>query len=244
VVRQLVVSLFLQQRLREAIGGHIGASREVPDSQSADLAGGGQIGIEQRRRHRQHAGVVVEPIRGVVAGEPGGHIDVEREQVADGMLILGTIQPVEGRRTTRVRVGRSRLVQSTLERSNQVDVGRFIGSLGADRWHRAGLQFSQYLFPHLGIGARVGRVDPVQREPGREASVVVTAHAVLVEQCLLARHRGLGLTTRRRRSGFGRDRMGQRQRPGHSRTDRVPPGPSRQPPPSLHASLLSVSDRI
>ena len=71
--------------------------RRIADGQRADPARGGQILLEQRRRDLQDIGDVVEPVRLVVGRQERRRVDVEREHVAHGGGIFGTVQPVERR---------------------------------------------------------------------------------------------------------------------------------------------------
>ena len=67
----------------------VGADREAADS-----ARGRQVLFEQRRRDAQHAGLVVEPVALVVGGQQVGDVHLQVEQIADGVAVLGAVQPV------------------------------------------------------------------------------------------------------------------------------------------------------
>ena len=54
-----------------------GGSGVVAEREAADLRGGGDVGLHQRRRDLQAAGHVVESVAGVVGGQVGGDVDVE-----------------------------------------------------------------------------------------------------------------------------------------------------------------------
>ena len=64
------------------------------DGEAADLAGRRQVLLEQRRRHAQHAGLVVEPVALVVGRQQVGDVHVHAEQVADRVAVLGAVQAV------------------------------------------------------------------------------------------------------------------------------------------------------
>ena len=49
----------------------------------------------KRRRHLQHARDVVEPVARIVWREERGDVHVQMEQIANDVLVFGTIQPVE-----------------------------------------------------------------------------------------------------------------------------------------------------
>ncbi len=69
----------------------------VADRQRADLARRRQVPLEQHGRNAQRVGDVVEAVCRIVWRKQRGRIDVEREQVADGVGILGAIQPMHER---------------------------------------------------------------------------------------------------------------------------------------------------
>src|SRR5262249_27362773 len=85
--------------LRSVAPGAVGDGRrpdcDVPDGQSADLAGRGQIVLEQRRRYAKDVSVVVEPAARIVGRQERRRIDVESEDVANRVRILGAIEPVQ-----------------------------------------------------------------------------------------------------------------------------------------------------
>ena len=78
--------------------------RGIADGETADVGRGGQIFLQQHRRHRQHVADVVKAVSRIVGGEKRCGIDLERNQVANRVGILGTIQPV-GRRAAGIGFG-------------------------------------------------------------------------------------------------------------------------------------------
>jgi hypothetical protein len=79
----------------ESSGGTRKASRitslSVPTGQAAHLARRPEILLEERRRNAQHAGDVVEAEALVVRRQQARPVDLQVEQVADGVAVLGAI---------------------------------------------------------------------------------------------------------------------------------------------------------
>ena len=80
--------------------------------------GGGQVHLHQDRRDREHVADVVESIADIVGREVIGRAEVEADQVADRVVVLGAIEPPD--RHPRRRVG--------LVRSERADRARRRGS--------------------------------------------------------------------------------------------------------------------
>ena len=64
---------------------------------AADLARRADVSFHQRRRHGEHVRHVVEAVAHVVGRQQRRDIHVDRQQVADGVGVLGAIQPVQRR---------------------------------------------------------------------------------------------------------------------------------------------------
>ena len=75
-----------------------GRDLRAGDGEAADLPRRREIALHQRRRHAQHGRVVVEPVRLFVGRQQRRDVDVEIEQVANGVAVLGSIQPMHRRR--------------------------------------------------------------------------------------------------------------------------------------------------
>ncbi len=70
--------------------------RRVADREPADLAGGRDVALEQHRRNAERARDVVEAEARVVGRQQRGCVDLEREQIADRIRVLGAIHAVQG----------------------------------------------------------------------------------------------------------------------------------------------------
>ena len=64
----------------------------VADREARDLRRRRQVLLEQRRRHAQHVRDVVEAVAFVVGRQELGRVDLEAEQVADRVAVLGAVQ--------------------------------------------------------------------------------------------------------------------------------------------------------
>ena len=73
------------------VAGHDG---RVAHRQRAQLPGRVQVALEQHRRGAQQIGDVVEAVAGFVRRQERHRIDVEIEQVLDGVGVLDPVQPV------------------------------------------------------------------------------------------------------------------------------------------------------
>src|SRR5690348_2364043 len=69
--------------------------RRGANRQAADLLGCRQIAAQQRRREVGHRDVV-EAVAQFIGRQPGRYVNVERQQIAYGVLIFRSIQPPEG----------------------------------------------------------------------------------------------------------------------------------------------------
>ena len=167
---------------------------EIPDRQRADFPGRGQIALLQRRRDAQDVGDVVETVRGVVRRQQRCCVDVRREQIADGVRVLG---PIESMQHGPARVGRrdGRPVKLLFEPCRQTAVTGLIGMPRTLRGHGARLKFPHDLFPHLGAPGHLREIQCLERESGGPHPLVVTDHAVLVNDVASG---GTGGTGRRR----------------------------------------------
>ena len=75
------------------------------DGPVEDRLGGGQVFLQQQRRERQHVADVVEAVTDVVVGEIGGGLEVDADQVADRVVILGPVEPADRDPAVIVRPG-------------------------------------------------------------------------------------------------------------------------------------------
>src|SRR5262249_9703210 len=61
-----------------------------------DALGGGEVLLHEQRRQRQHVGDVVEAVADVVGGEVLGGVEIYADEVADGVVVFGAVEPANG----------------------------------------------------------------------------------------------------------------------------------------------------
>ena len=155
-------------------GDLAGRGAPVTDRQPADLRGGGQVRLHQGGREQLRVGDVVEVRalrieRQVVAG-----IDVERQQIADRLRILGPIQPLERPSSRRYRLG---LVHLRFERLGERGQHGRIGAAAPGRRHLPGPELANHLLGGVAIGGGVVNGVTLEREVAGLGAVAVTSHA-------------------------------------------------------------------
>jgi hypothetical protein len=190
--------------------------------EGGDLPGRGQIALLQRRRHAEHVGDVVEAVGRVVWRQQRRHVDVERQQVADGVLVLRAIQPVQ-HRPPGIGTAERLAIERRLQPRHQT-VGR-LGVRAARPFgrHHARAHLADDLLPQVRVLRDPGQIGRIEGEAARLQPLVVTAHAVAVDDRpeLLGRighrRRGLRLAPGRhagRRTLCGEHRAGEPQAAG------------------------------
>ena len=177
-----------------------------PDSQPANLARGRNVAVEQCGRQVAH-GHVVEAVAALVRGQERRRVDIESQQVADGVLVLGAVEAPERLRAARIRILLRRGVQRCLQPLEH-GLARLGGRLRpVGRRHGAGAQLLHHRFPCHGPFGDVQSVYLLETEPRGLEAVVVAGHAVAVEQ--LPAVRGAGRRRRRGRRCHGGGRRSQ-----------------------------------
>ena len=89
---------------RFVYGVPTGRAPGVADRLHGDGARGGEVLVEERRRHLQHLGDVVEAVAQVVLRQQRRGIDLETEQVAHRVRVFAAVQAMQ-LHVARVRVG-------------------------------------------------------------------------------------------------------------------------------------------
>ena len=157
-----------------------GFSVGSPNGQTRHGGRGRQVALEQRRRHRQHAGDVVEPVRIGLVGDERSAVHVERQQIADGVRVFGAIQAVHGH-AAGIRRRFRRGVERGFERGNQA-AGTRHRPAGARRAaaSRACAACARPS-PRSRRVARAADVGRVEHQPAGLQPRVVAGQAVFVE---------------------------------------------------------------
>ena len=160
-------------------------SRRITHRQTADLPGRRQVPFGQHRRHRQDIRDVVEPVAGVVGRQQRLAVDLESEEITDGVGVLGPVQPVDSRTPSRVRVGHGDRIERPLEPGGDTFVLGVVRTRPAGWRHRPCPQLADHVLPELDLGtvlANLIEIQLLQRQPGGQRPVVVTGDTVAVEE--------------------------------------------------------------
>ena len=89
----------------------------------------------------------------LVAGQQRGDIDIEGQQVADGVLIFGAVEPAEGIGAAGIGMGGGRAVERGFQRGDERVVGALIRAGAVRRAACSARAVCGRLFPRL-PGAR------------------------------------------------------------------------------------------
>ena len=202
---QAVEVVVLREHRRHEIGRDARTDRVAADGQPADAPGRPEVPLKQQRRHAQRVGDVVEPVARVVRRQQGRDIHVQREQVPDGVGVLGAVEAVKDggpwkigpRRPGRIEVGFG-VAPGTHRASPSPDAAGRPAAWPPARSLRT--TFSQVSASRpTSFRSSVSRVSPTARScaasgeaaPPRPLhdALVVAGHAVAVEQ--FARRSGM-----------------------------------------------------
>src|SRR5581483_9105609 len=89
------------------------------DREPRDLLCGVQVPLGEQRRQLQHAGDVVEAVADFVGRQHRRAIDVEREQVAYGVLIFRPVQTMKRLGASRIWMRRGGSIERSFERRRE-----------------------------------------------------------------------------------------------------------------------------
>ena len=96
----------LDQQPRDVVGLDRRAGQRPAQRLTRDFLRGRHVPIQERRRNRQHVGDVVEPVLiGIVGGKQRADVDLDAEEIADGVGVLRAVQAMH-RRTAGIRRSR------------------------------------------------------------------------------------------------------------------------------------------
>ena len=140
-------------------GGLAGAA----DGEAGDFLGGGDVAVEEGGREIAD-GDVVEAVARFVIGEEVGGVELDGEQVADRVLVLGAVEAAEGGGAAGVGAGAGGGVEVRGEGGDDALVSCFIGPGLAVRGHLAVVEFAEDLFPEGGMGGGVAGVEGLEVE--------------------------------------------------------------------------------
>ena len=164
---------------------HRGADRRA-DGQPADAPRRGQVALEPAGVEPAEADVVESRAR-VVRRQERRDVDLQVQQVADRVPVLGRVQAPQRVGAAGIGTGRGGPVELGLQERGQAGVGLAVGARAACRRHHSRPQLAHHLLPDLGVVADARHVDRVEGQPRGAQVVVVAGDAVAVEQGLLGR---------------------------------------------------------
>ena len=175
--------LFLRQVRLQPNGGAARRETRAADRELADFLSRGDITFEQRRRQIAD-GDVVESVAGRIARQQRCCVEVQREQVANGVLIFSAIQPAERIGPAGIRRGDGDLSSAVSSESSAA-----VRTLRRDD-ARPGeasdaREASGRLFPRRPSDRREPVCDGIELEATGSHLVVVTRQAVRRDQGLV-----------------------------------------------------------
>ena len=113
--RQPIHAVVLLQVGCQAVGLAHHRRRRTPDRHPADRPRRSEIALQQRLRHPQRGPDVVEAVAGIVGGQQGVDVDLQGQQVPDGVAVLGAVETVERRGSAGIGSRRGRPIQLALQ---------------------------------------------------------------------------------------------------------------------------------
>ena len=153
-----------------------GFRRIAHESAVGDLGRRVKILLHQQRRQRQHVADVVEAIADVVGGKIVGGLELDGQQIANRVGILGPVEPPQrhvARIDSRVKIGR---FEHGLDRGDGAATFCFRGLLGIFRRHELLAEHAQGPLPGgVILGVSAGRRFEPNVALGRVAAVAVGA---------------------------------------------------------------------
>ena len=187
--RQPLDVLVLRQILRHAIGVAAGAQGGIAHGHGADAGRRREVALLQRGRHAEHVGDVVEAEGGIVGRQQRGHVHVERQQVADGVAVLGPVEAMQ-HRPARVGPRDGAAIETVLDVGDERLQRLRVGAPDALRRHDAGADLPHHLLPDVGVLGQPREVQAVEGQAAGLEARVVAGDAVPIDQGLVRGRRG------------------------------------------------------
>ncbi len=155
----------LNESSRNVVGLIGDRKLRIADCERADLACRREIALQQQRRHLQHVGDIVESVADVVGRQQLRNVDVEREQIANGVGVFGPVEAME-RGAPGIGFDLRQAIALGLDSLDKRGVGGGVGPRHPRRRHLAAAQLAQHLFPSGAVLAEVGEVQRLQVQSG------------------------------------------------------------------------------
>ncbi len=163
--------------LRDAPGLAGGRLIRVANRERGDFEGGREIVLLERWRDAEHIGHVVEAEGRIVGGQERLSIDIEREQIADGVGVFGPIEAVETG-PAGIRGPGGGLIELRFEIRRRFVIGRQRRPGRARGRHGSGTQLLDDFFPELRVSGGVREIFGVERQATGFKPLVVASGAV------------------------------------------------------------------
>ena len=155
----------------------------IASRQAGHFARGAQVPLEQRWRHLQDAGDVVESIALIVCRKQLRGINLDIQQVADRILVLGAIEPVDRFRPAGIGPRCRYAIDLAFQPARDTVIGRDVRSGTSRRRHGPRSKLPYDLFPRVRLRRHVRQAEPVKRKVGSPELLIVAGEAVLLEDC-------------------------------------------------------------
>ena len=189
--RQTFNLLFLREVRAKAKRIAAGLAKRCAHREAADFLGGRDVAVQQGRREFTHRHVVKAMTRVVLRQERRG-VDIEREQIANGILVFGAIQAAEGFGAPGIGILRRSAVERGRQLAHDLVISLVAGPLLANRRHLARAHFADDTLPLVRMLEEIVLGDALQiQRPFLHLRVMAT-DAILVDDRLDRYSQGRG----------------------------------------------------
>jgi hypothetical protein len=187
-----------------------GRTARTSNGHTADLLSGRHVAIEQGRREvgDRH---VVEAVARLVCRQQRRGVDVERQEVAHRVLVLGPRQPPDRGCPAGIGMRRGRAVERRLQGRHHGVVGAVVWPFLAHRRHLTGAKLPDDFLPHVRMPGHILRKDLLENEATFFVVLVVAGEAVFVDERYVRRRYNGGAARRTFRFMRGHDAPGRDQ---------------------------------
>ena len=127
-----------------------GGAGRVTDGEAGDAGGGREVAFEEGGGEFAD-GDVIETVAGFVFREERRDVEIDGQEVPDGVVVFGAGEAAEGVGTTGVGFGGGSFIESGFQRGDGGVVGSFVGVGGTGGRHVADAHLADDFFPRFGI---------------------------------------------------------------------------------------------
>ena len=163
-----------------AVGGRHGRSLGVADRLERDGARGGNVLVDETGRYLQGGGIVIEVALDVVVRQQCRRVDIEPEQIADGVGILSAVEAAQWH-TSGFGIRNPR-VDFVLEPRDQFRHRLTIRAPGASRRHETTAQLADHFLGNLGVLVDRVQIQFRQRQAARSNPVAMAAQTIPIDE--------------------------------------------------------------